>query len=120
MPEHSVNHAATKAGLTIAPSLDLVIEAAQVPPETSRFEVRTIWLCGIAIGLGLLAAVVAQLLVKLIAIITNLSFYGVLSFDNRGPADNRLGLFVIGIPIVGALVVGFMARYGSKAIRGHG
>ena len=38
------------------------------------------------------------------------------------PADavHGLGLWVIPIPIIGALIVGFMARYGSKAIRGHG
>jgi H+/Cl- antiporter ClcA len=31
-----------------------------------------------------------------------------------------LGLWVIPIPIIGALLVGLMARFGSKAIRGHG
>ena len=36
------------------------------------------------------------------------------------PAGNALGMWVIFVPIVGGLIVGFMARYGSKAIRGHG
>src|SRR5690606_37112938 len=36
------------------------------------------------------------------------------------PADNQLGLWVIGVPVVGALIIGVMARYGSSAIRGHG
>src|SRR5207248_4831051 len=36
------------------------------------------------------------------------------------PAGNHLGPFVIAIPVIGGLIVGVMARYGSKAIRGHG
>jgi H+/Cl- antiporter ClcA len=31
-----------------------------------------------------------------------------------------LGGFVVLIPIVGGLVIGLMARYGSERIRGHG
>src|SRR6185437_6064527 len=36
------------------------------------------------------------------------------------PAGNHLGLWVIPIPVIGGIIVGFMARYGHKAIRGHG
>ncbi|MFN2546958.1 MAG: chloride channel protein, partial [Myxococcales bacterium] len=36
------------------------------------------------------------------------------------PADNHLGPWVIAIPVLGSVIVGFMARYGSAAIRGHG
>ena len=39
---------------------------------------------------------------------------------DRGPADNHLGWLVVIVPVVGGLVVGAMARYGSAAIRGHG
>ena len=51
---------------------------------------------------------------------TNLSFYGRLAITPASPADNHLGVWVIVIPVLGAIVIGFMARYGSKAIRGHG
>ncbi|HEV8123838.1 MAG TPA: chloride channel protein [Gemmatimonadales bacterium] len=71
-----------------------------------------------AIAFG--AAFAAQLLTGLIGFITNLSFYGRLSTDFVTPWDNHLGPLVIGIPVVGALIVGVMARYGSAAIRGHG
>jgi chloride channel protein, CIC family len=55
-----------------------------------------------------------------IGLITNLAFYGRASTSFVSPAGNHLGLLVIGVPVLGGLVVGVMARYGSKAIRGHG
>jgi chloride channel protein, CIC family len=113
-------HAVPRDGITISPSLDLVIEAAQLPPKSATIDGRLIWICTISIGLGLIAAVVAKILIMLIALITNFAFYGQYSLEFTSPADNQLGLFVIVVPIVGALIVGFMARYGSKAIRGHG
>jgi len=69
-----------------------------------------------AIVVGLLA----KLLVALIALITNISFYGKFSFQSVSPAGNQLGWIVIFIPVAGSILVGFMARFGSKAIRGHG
>jgi chloride channel protein, CIC family len=36
------------------------------------------------------------------------------------PAGNHLGVFVIIVPVIGALIIGLMARYGSERIRGHG
>src|SRR6185437_2371122 len=53
-------------------------------------------------------------------LITNLSFYGRFSTEFSSPADNHLGLWVILVPVVGGVIVGIMARYGSAAIRGHG
>jgi chloride channel protein, CIC family len=69
---------------------------------------------------AILIGVVAKGLVYLIDLITNLSFYGRFSFEPAGPAGNQLGVLVIAVPIVGALLVGLMARFGSKAIGGHG
>jgi H+/Cl- antiporter ClcA/CBS domain-containing protein len=71
-------------------------------------------------ALGIAAAVVAQVLVRLIALVTNLAFYQTLSLEYVSPAGNSLGLLVIVVPVIGALIIGFLARYGSKAIRGHG
>lgn len=39
---------------------------------------------------------------------------------HSSPADNSLGIFVIAVPVIGGIIVGLMALYGSKAIRGHG
>jgi CIC family chloride channel protein len=63
---------------------------------------------------------IAKALVYLIDLITNISFYGRFSFAPASPAGNHLGIFVMLVPIVGAVLVGLMARYGSKAIKGHG
>src|SRR3979490_3443782 len=69
---------------------------------------------------GMIAGVVAFLLYNLIGLFTNLAFYHVWSFHFRSPAENQLGAWVIVIPVVGAIIVGFMAKYGSPKIKGHG
>src|SRR6266853_2128888 len=69
---------------------------------------------------GVIAGVVAFLLYNLIGLFTNLAFYHVWSFHFRSPAENQLGPWVIVIPVVGGILVGFMAKYGSPKIKGHG
>ena len=81
---------------------------------------RVIVITAIAIGIGVVAAYVAKGLLALIAFFTNLFYYGRFSVGAASPVGNHLGLFVIVIPVVGALIIGFMARYGSDRIRGHG
>src|SRR5579884_2009483 len=68
---------------------------------------------------AIIIGVVAKGLVYLIDLITNLSFYGRFSFEPISPAGNQLGIAVMAVPIVGAVVVGLMARFGSRAIGGH-
>lgn len=104
----------------VSPSQYDLLTRDQYPRERPIIDRRVLWLCWLSIGLGLAATVVARVLVALISFVTNLAFYGRCSVLEVSPADNQLGLFVIIIPIVGALVVGLMARYGSPAIRGHG
>jgi len=118
--EHRVERAATTDGLPVAPSMGPTIEAAELSAERSLFDVRAILLCLICILLAVVAAVIAEGLVHLIAFFTNLFFYGRLSFHEVTPWDHSLGGWVVLVPVGGALIVGAMARYGSKAIRGHG
>lgn len=81
---------------------------------------RVFYLCiQVAIN-GIIIGVLAKGLVYLIDLITNISFYGRVSFEPASPAGNQLGLLVMVVPIIGAILVGFMARYGSRAIGGHG
>lgn len=122
MNAHDQTKSATTDGLTISPAFDAVVTAAQVPGEQNNISWRHLWLCGFAIALGVVAAFVAQLLIWLIALITNLAFFGQMSISPSEPAMAvpALGWTVVVIPMVGAFVVGLMARYGSKAIRGHG
>lgn len=79
-------------------------------------------MCGLTVLLGFVAALVAQVLVGLINLITNIAFFGQLSLHERAPAEavGHLGLWIIAVPVIGAIIIGLMARYGSKAIRGHG
>lgn len=78
------------------------------------------FLCATSVFLAVLSTLVARGLVLLIGLITNLAFYQRVSTAFSSPADHQWGLAVIFIPVVGGLVIGVMARYGSKAIRGHG
>jgi hypothetical protein len=81
---------------------------------------RVIILSGMAWMIGALGAVMAYLLVWLIAVFTNLAFYGQFSSVFQSPDRHRLGYFVVVIPVLGGVIIGFMARYGSEKIRGHG
>jgi H+/Cl- antiporter ClcA/predicted transcriptional regulator len=104
----------------IAPSLEPVLEAVRAPREDEAPNRRTLRISALAIVVAFLAGFAAQALTRLIGLITNLAFYGRWSTAFVSPAGNSLGAAVIVVPIVGALLVGLIARYGSAAIRGHG
>ncbi len=93
---------------------------AGVPPRTTLVDARVVYLCGICIVLALVAAVIAEILIRLIGLVTNVSFYGRFSFEASSPPTDHIAWWMIFIPVIGGIIVGFMARYGSKAIRGHG
>lgn len=79
-----------------------------------------LFLSATSIFLAGLSTVVAWALVQLINLITNVAFYQRLALIPVSPANHHLGLAVVVVPVIGALIIGVMARYGSKAIRGHG
>ncbi len=81
---------------------------------------RVLLLSAMAVVVGALASVVAYALLWLIAGITNLAFYHRFSAAPAVPQVHHLGYWVICVPILGALVIGLMARFGSEKIRGHG
>jgi len=83
-------------------------------------DTRLFLMTGFAATIGITAGFVSQIVTAMIGFVTNLSFYGEFSTRFSNPSGHHLGLWVIAIPIVGGLIVGVMARYGSKAIRGHG
>ncbi|PFH11360.1 H+/Cl- antiporter ClcA [Collimonas sp. PA-H2] len=74
----------------------------------------------IAVVIGGCGTLAAYALLNLIRLFTNLFFYQSLSFAARSPAGNHLGLWVILLPVLGGLIVGLIARFGSEKIRGHG
>ncbi len=69
---------------------------------------------------GLLAGLIAYVLYDLIGLFTNLAYYHEWSFHFRSPENTHLGPWILVTPAIGGLIIGFMAKYGSKKIRGHG
>ena len=112
----------------VAPGLEDVMSSAlgdsatfRAPPEYAAIDRRTILICVGAVFVAVGAALAAQLLIRLIGLVTNATFFGKLSTEFAAP---RFGThnpwLIVAIPVSGALIVGLMARYGSTAIRGHG
>src|SRR5437867_3649937 len=81
---------------------------------------RLLRISALALGVGAISAFVALGLLKLIALFTNIFFHQRISTDAVQPAGHHLGFLVILVPIIGGVIIGFMARYGSERIRGHG
>src|SRR4051794_28801039 len=100
MPEHTRPMAADLGDFTATPRLFTI----------SAF----------AVVIGIISAFVALALLKLIGLFTNLFFFQRVSTALVSPEGHHLGPFVILVPVIGALIIGLMARYGSDRIRGHG
>ncbi len=109
-----------ETALPVAPSMGPALRGAHLPLKGMVVDGRTLRISGLALLLGVAAAGVAQLLTACIALVTNLSFFGRLSLQHAAPHEADVGLWVLLLPVLGGLIVGLMARYGSRAIRGHG
>ncbi len=101
--------------------------ATAVPPATVQDELadfstnrRVMLLSAMALVVGAISSLVAWALLWLIAAITNLAFYHRLSAAPAAPQGHHLGIWVMLVPVAGALIIGLMARFGSEKIRGHG
>lgn len=81
---------------------------------------RVLLLCALAVPIGAIGAVVAKALLWLIAVFTNLAFFQRLSSEAVTLHGHHFGWWGVFVPVVGGLVIGLMARYGSDKIRGHG
>ncbi len=111
--------------LPVSPGFELerpefITAEHRVPDDYLPVDGRTLVVCGLAVLIAAAAGFVARILIMLIALITNLAFLHRVSTAAASPADGHVGLWVLVIPVIGALGVGVMARYGSSAIRGHG
>ncbi len=117
-----VEEGATTEGLPVAPSMGPALEQVHIAARPALMDARTLRIIAMATVLGVAAGFIAEILRRLIAGVTNLAFFGRFSFHEATPGDAvpHLGLWVVIIPVIGGIIVGFMARYGSRAIRGHG
>ncbi len=81
---------------------------------------RMLLLAGLAVVIGAVSAGLAWALLRLIDFFTNLFYFQDISFAERIPAEATLGWLAVLVPIIGGLILGVMARFGSERIRGHG
>jgi chloride channel protein, CIC family len=81
---------------------------------------RVLVLIGMSLLVGSLGAGAAWVLLKLIALVTNVVWFGHFSTENVSLANAHPGVWMVLAPALGGLVVGLMARFGSEKIRGHG
>ncbi|WP_216634098.1 hypothetical protein [Hymenobacter taeanensis] len=113
-----MNSPAPDTGIPVSPSLTPTLEAAHMRPHSGPNKTRLLLLSLLAVLVGAIISGLGKLLVLLIHAVTNLAFFGELSLANRSPADNTLGLWVLAVPAAGGLLVGLMALYGARGIRG--
>jgi chloride channel protein, CIC family len=106
--------------IPVAISLNPALEAENIKPKIPQNKKRLLTVSLLAVAVAICISFIAKFLVYLISIITSISFHGKFNVSDSSPANNSLGLWVIIIPVIGGSIVGLMAYYGSKAIRGHG
>src|SRR5438552_13869456 len=82
--------------------------------QSQPAQFRIVMVSFLAGAIGLIAGLVAYALYKLIGLFTNLFFFHQWSTTFRSVGSNHLGPWVILVPVVGGLIVGVMAKYGSS------
>ena len=83
-------------------------------------DTRVLVLGAMALVIGTMGAASAWVLLKLIALFTNIFYFQKLSTAPVSFVGLHLTAWTIAIPVVGSLIIGLMARFGSEKIRGHG
>ena len=107
-------------GIPISISLQPTLEAENITPPASVHKLRLLTISLLSVFVAVCISFIAKFLIYLINLVTNISFYGNWSIAHSTPVNNLLGIVVIIVPVFGGIIVGLMALYGSKAIRGHG
>ena len=74
----------------------------------------------LSVVLGIVVTLIAVGLIALIRLCTNIAFHGHFSTAEAVPNFSTWGAWGILVPVIGGLIIGVMARWGSPAIRGHG
>ncbi|MCC6424277.1 MAG: chloride channel protein [Phycisphaerales bacterium] len=115
-----IEQSSTTGGLPVSPSLGPTLEAAEVPHEGTAFGPRAVYVSIAAMVVGLAAALASRALIYLIWFLTNLFFYHRFSVEIIHQPMEIVSPVVIGVPVIGAIIIGLMARYGSRAVAGHG
>ncbi|HEY2734755.1 MAG TPA: chloride channel protein, partial [Polyangiales bacterium] len=107
----------TPKDVPLTPALAPIMAAAHVRAPRLSIDRRVLTISALCMTLALVATWVALGLTRLIGLFTNLAFYQRFDASFASPADNRLGPYVVIVPVIGGLLVGVLARFGSAAIR---
>jgi CIC family chloride channel protein len=84
-------------------------------------KIKPVWpVLLLSVVVGAVAAGVALVLLDLIGMITHIAYYGTFGWSLVQPTLHHFGAFTIIVPVVGGLIIGAMAYWGSERIRGHG
>ncbi|MBZ9896675.1 chloride channel protein [Mesorhizobium sp. BR1-1-6] len=83
-------------------------------------DARVLLIAGIAVVVATAALFAGIILLKLIRLATNVAYFGQFTLADLKLEDTPLGYAAVAVPVIGALIIGLMARYGSEKIRGHG
>lgn len=81
---------------------------------------RVLLLIAMAVIVGTGGAFAAWVLVSLIALVTNIVWFGQIGIVAPSLGDVPRSFWMVLAPVIGGLVIGLMARFGSEKIRGHG
>jgi CIC family chloride channel protein len=81
---------------------------------------RVLVLVAMAILVGAGGTVTAWLLLRMIALTTNLVWLQTFNVHTLSLANLKPSVWMVAAPALGGLAIGLMARYGSEKIRGHG
>jgi chloride channel protein, CIC family len=103
--------------------VSLGVSGVRATPPLAKIEpaqFRILLVSVLAAAIGLVSGCVAFLLYKLIGLFTNLFFFHRWDASFASARFNHLGPWVIVIPVIGGIIVGFMAKYGTPKIKGHG
>lgn len=114
------------SSIPVSPSLGTMsgpdgAEGLQAPADQDPVDGRTARLIALAMVIAVGASLAAEVLTRLIGLVTNVAFFGRVGFELVSPgAGPHTTVALLLVPMAGAIIVGVMARFGSHAIRGHG
>jgi CIC family chloride channel protein len=81
---------------------------------------RVLLITAIAVLVGTAGAIAGLVLLDLIRLVTNIAYFARPSLQHLPLGASPLGVAAVFVPVVGGLLVGLMARFGTEKIRGHG
>ena len=98
----------------------IALIAPNCKPADHKVDCRMVALVALSIVVGTGGALGAWVLLKMIAIATNLFWFGQFSWADANILNAHHGINTLVAPVLGSLIIGIMARYGSEKIKGHG